>query len=56
MTKEQFNRETNYGAALALARTMLTKGIITDRDFRKIDKMFKQKYRPIIGGSKVKIP
>jgi hypothetical protein len=50
MSKEQFNREARYGAALAVARAMLVKGLITDKDFRKIDTMFKQKYRPLIGG------
>ena len=49
MTKEQFKRETGYGAAMALARVMLSKGIITDRDYRKIDTMLKAKYRSIIG-------
>jgi uncharacterized membrane protein len=49
VTSEQFEREKNYGAAMAVARAMLAKGIITDRDYRKIDTMFKAKYQPIIG-------
>ena len=49
MNKEQFRRESRYGMVMALARVMLTKGIITDRDYRKIDTMFKAKYQPIIG-------
>jgi len=56
MTKEQFERETNYGAAMAIALSMLTKGLISERDYRKIDTMFKKKYQPIIGVLQVKIP
>jgi hypothetical protein len=49
MTKEQFEREKNYGVSMAVARIMLAGGIISDRDYRKIDTIFKQKYQPIIG-------
>lgn len=49
MTKEQFKREKNYGAVMSVARTMLSKGIISDMDYRVIDTMFKAKYQPIIG-------
>ena len=33
MTKEQFDREKKYQAALAVAREMLQKGIINEADF-----------------------
>ena len=56
VNKEQFKRETNYGAAMVIARAMLTKGLITGKDFCKIDTMFRQKYRPIIGGTQAKNP
>ena len=56
MTKDQFQRESNYGAAMAIARSMLTKGLITEKDFKKIDTMFRKKYRPIIGSLREKIP
>lgn len=49
MTKEQFNREKHYGAAMALAQEMLSKGIITEDDYKVIDTMFTEKYRPLIG-------
>ena len=49
MTKEQFDREKRYGAAMALARAMLNKGIITEEEYRRIDTMFTEKYRPLIG-------
>lgn len=56
MSNEQFKRESKYGAAVALARSMLAKGLITDKDFRKVDTMFNQKYKPIIGGFSSKNP
>jgi len=49
MTKEQFAREARYGAAMAIARSMLKQGCITDKDYRKIDKIFLRKHKPIIG-------
>lgn len=49
MTKEQFDREKHYGAAMALAQGMLSEGIITEDDYLKIDTMFTEKYRPLIG-------
>jgi len=55
MTKEQFDRETRYGVVMATARTMLSKGILNERDYRKIDTMMRQKYRPIIGSLQAEI-
>ena len=49
MTKEQFNREIAYNTALTIARSLLTKGLINNKDYRKIDTKLKKKYRPIIG-------
>ena len=49
MTAKQFDREKNYGAAMAIARAMLAKGIITEDEYNKIDAMFTEKYRPLIG-------
>lgn len=56
MTKEQFEREKNYGASMAVARAMLSKGLISEKEYRKIDTIFKQKYRPVIGTLNAKIP
>jgi len=49
VTKEQFDREKNYGAAMAVARAMLSNGIITQEEYSRIDAMFTEKYRPLIG-------
>ena len=49
MNKDQFDREKNYGAIMAIARSMLSKGIITEEEYRRIDAIFTEKYQPLIG-------
>ena len=49
MTLEQFKAEKNYRVALSVAKTMLGKGLINEREYRKINSMLIDKYRPIIG-------
>jgi hypothetical protein len=56
MTKEQFEREKDYGAAISIAKALLRAGLITEREYRKMDTNFSRKYRPIIGGLRVEIP
>ena len=56
MTAAQFDREKNYGAIMAVARTMLSKGLISEKDYRKIDTIHKAKHRPIIGALPSEIP
>ena len=50
MTNEQFDSEMNYRAALAVAKGLLRQGLITEREFCRIDTMLIGIYRPIIGG------
>lgn len=56
MTAEQFDREKSYGASLSLAKTLLSEGLITEKEYAKIDTILKGKYRPIIGGLRAKLP
>jgi hypothetical protein len=49
MTKEQFERESNYGVVMALAREMVKRGIINQWDYSRADTMFIHKYHPPIG-------
>lgn len=56
MTAEQFDREKSYGAAISLAKGLLSKGLITESEYAKIDTILKGKYRPIIGGLRAKLP
>lgn len=50
MTKEQFEREKKYQAALAVARSMLRHGVINDGDLVRIEARLKEKFKPILGG------
>lgn len=49
MNQEQFNRERNYRVSIAIAKSMLSRKLITAQDYNKIDKMLISRYRPIIG-------
>jgi len=49
MTPEQFDREKNYGAALAIAREMLKKDLINEDEFARLEAIFREKYKPLIG-------
>jgi hypothetical protein len=48
MTKERFEQEKNYVLAVSIAKDLLKQELITDSEFRKIIKVFMEKYRPII--------
>lgn len=50
MTKEQFEREKKYQAALAVARAMLRKGVINEKDFLRIEANLMAKFKPVLGG------
>lgn len=55
MTQEQFEREKNYQAALSIAKSMLSRGFISEREYRKIDTILIAKYRPILGSLRSKL-
>lgn len=50
MNVEQVDNERRFNAAAALAKDMLSRGLITAQEYEKIIKMFVQKYRPLLGG------
>lgn len=50
MTKEQFDREKKYQAALAVARSMLRQKVIDEEDFLRIEARLKEKFNPVLGG------
>jgi hypothetical protein len=50
MTPEQFEREKNYRLAVSVAKTMLKRELITEREYRKIRAVLIKKYRPVFGG------
>ena len=50
MTAEQFEREKKYQAAVAVARSMLEKGVIDEQDFLRVEEKMREKFRPVLGG------
>ncbi len=49
MTYEQFEREKEYEARMSILRKMLKSGLITKKEYDKIDTIFVKKYAPIFG-------
>ena len=50
LTREQFERELNYDAALSVARRMLAAGLISRTEFVRIDTILREKFSPVWGG------
>ena len=49
MTPEQFEREKNYRVSLTIAKAMLAQRLISDLEYRKINSILLDKYRPPLG-------
>ena len=49
MSPEQFRREKDYGAAMAIAGRLLTRELITPAEYRRLRTALIGKYRPVIG-------
>ena len=56
MTREQFDREKKYQAALAIARAMLKHGIITEDDYAITERVLRSKFCPFIGAFQPESP
>lgn len=50
MTREQFEREAGFGAAMSVADNLFAAGLIDRREYGKIDTRFKVKYQPAVAG------
>ena len=50
MTNEQFERERQYRVAISVAAAMIKQGLLTEDEFRIINEMMIEKYRPFFGG------
>lgn len=50
MNREHFEREKKYQAAVAVARSMLARGVINETDFLRIEERLKEKFKPVLGG------
>ncbi len=49
VSKEQLKNEKLYQVTMSMVRRMLEKGLITEEEYRQIDTMFLEKYRPVFG-------
>ncbi|MGI6248362.1 MAG: SHOCT domain-containing protein [Acutalibacteraceae bacterium] len=49
MNKEDFRNEKLYQTTMHLARKMLEEGIISEEEYRQIDTIFLEKYKPVFG-------
>ena len=49
MTKQDFKNEKLYQTTMSVAKKMLSEGLISEDDYRQIDTIFIEKYRPVFG-------
>ena len=49
MIREEFRNEKLYQTTMHLARKMLSEGIISEEEYRQIDTIFLEKYKPVFG-------
>lgn len=49
MNKEEFRNEKLYQITMHIARQMLAEGLISEKEYRQIDTLFTEKYKPILG-------
>ena len=49
MSKEEFRNEKMYQTTMHLARKMLEEGIVSEEEYRRIDTIFLDKYKPVFG-------
>lgn len=50
MTRDEGKKEITYQMTMSLACELLTKGVISESDYRNFDTKMQQKYEPKIGG------
>lgn len=49
MRKKEFRNEKLYQTTMSIARKMLQEGIVSEEEYRRIDTIFLEKYRPVFG-------
>ncbi len=54
MTDAQFEREMRYRTVMTVARTMLTRGLISRSEFEDFDRKMANKYDPFLACLSVK--
>lgn len=53
MTKEQFKAESSYRVSMDVVGSMLKNGLLTKKEYDKIDTIMLKKYQPILGSLQV---
>ena len=51
MTRDQLQRECDYGAAMSIADRLLKIGLLTRKEYDLLSKLFLKKYAPVVAGS-----
>ena len=49
MCKEEFRNEKLYQTTMHIARQMLAEGLSSEEEYRQIDTIFLEKYKPVFG-------
>jgi transcription initiation factor IIE alpha subunit len=49
MSTEELHSDMLYHAAISMAKSMLEKGLITEKEYAEIDTILLEKYRPYLG-------
>ena len=49
MNKNEFRNEKLYQTTMHIARKMLKDGIISEEEYRQIETIFLEKYKPVFG-------
>ena len=50
MDKQTFRNEVMYQTTMNIFRDMLKNGVISEKEYYRIDTIFLEKYRPVFGG------
>ena len=49
MTETQFRAEMRYQVAIAMAKTLVDKGLLTHEEYAAMDAILLEKFRPFLG-------
>ena len=49
MSKDEFRNEKLYQTTMHLAKKMLEEGVVSEEEYRRIDTIFLEKYKPVFG-------
>ena len=56
MTKEAFHNEKMYQATMGMVRRMYSEGLISLEEYERVERIFLEKYKPLIGSIYAETP